>query len=69
LTGEIFIKNILRGIPQSSPTLAIGEQSNPAENFAPSYGSGKQRGARLVREPGQDGGFGYRLQYFRKHVP
>src|SRR5450631_4687858 len=41
LIGEICIKNFLRDIPQSAPTLAVGEQSNAVENFAPSYGSNK----------------------------
>src|ERR1700730_9389235 len=41
LIGEIFIKNLLCGIPQSSPTLAIGEQSNAAENLGPRYASSK----------------------------
>src|SRR5260370_8290445 len=37
LTGEIFIKNLLCGIPQSSPTLAVADQSNTIENLSPSY--------------------------------
>jgi hypothetical protein len=37
LIGEIFIKNLLCGIPQSSPTLAIGEQSNAVESLAQKY--------------------------------
>src|SRR5258708_5870279 len=41
LIGEIFIKNLLYGIPQSPPALAFGEQSNAVENFAPSYRSSK----------------------------
>src|SRR5664279_4406574 len=41
LIGEIFIKNLLCGIPQSSTTLSIGEQSNAVDNLPPSYGSSK----------------------------
>lgn len=62
LTREIFRKNLLRGIPQSSPTLSIGEQSNAMENLAPSYGGREQGCARLARQLIQDGGFRYGSQ-------
>src|SRR6185437_4513039 len=68
MTSEIFVKNLFRGIPQSLPPLSVGQQSNTVENFTPSYRRGKQRRARLFRQPSHDRGFRYGTQCLRKHV-